>query len=124
MTNAEEKAQAFGIKIPPGVPPEATVLPPQTQSPTGENIQFATVRALASQVEDTNRRKYQGYKAMIDSYHVYGIDPPYPPPPVPLIQYYEAAKNDGTTVDSAAWAMGVPQNYEFPQDLYFWIWDK
>ena len=123
MTNAQEKAQAFGIVIPAGVPGIATVVPPQAQSPTAENIQFLTVTRLAEQCAIANQRAFQGYKALIASYRAYGIDPPYPPPPAARIQYYVAADSGGKISDSAAWAMGVPPGYPFPQDQYFWIWD-
>lgn len=122
MTNAEEKAQAFGITIPAGVPGIATVVPSQAQSPDGTNVQFQTVRVGAGQIGDMNRRKLQEHVALIESYKAYRIDPPYPPPPQLMFYYYVAADESGKVFDSNFWALGVPRDYVFPEGKYFWTW--
>lgn len=124
MSNAQEKATAFGIKIPLGVPEYASVMPPQAQSPTSQNIQFESLKALAQQVALENRRRLNGYKIRIAAYKELRIDPPYLDPPPVRIQHYLAADKAGKVSDSNSWALGIPPDYEFLVDLYFWIWDN
>lgn len=123
MTKAEEKAHEYGITIPTGVPGIATATPPQAQSPDGSNIQFENVRVGAAQVAQRNHLKLTEHAALIASYKAYRIDPPYPAPPPLQFYNYVAADAGGKIADSNVWPLGVPADYAFPQEKYFWTWD-
>lgn len=125
MTPAQESAKRFNITVPPGVPQEAVALPPGETAPDGSDVRATTVTAQARLISAENRRRLRGYQSTIAAYRELRIDPPWPAPPALRIQYFLPADSAGTSSQGNpdAWAMGVPSDFSWPADAYYWIWD-